>query len=282
MALSEMTRTSTITSPANGSPSPPVVAFTVDLEQDCPPFLCGFRGMEQGFPALADLLTRLQVPATFFTTGDAAARFPNAVRRLVHDGHELGCHGMTHRAFTSLDWRAARVEIERSAAVLRAFAPVTSFRAPYLQFPDEYLDLLEANDFELDSSQARYKLAYYRASRPTRLRRVPASVTSSVLRLPRPVRRTYLSALSSPLVLFVHPWEFVDLRRERLRLDCRFKTGDVALRCIEDVLVSFAKRGARFVRMRDLATSGERRTGSGERGTGNGERGTADSNRLLR
>jgi peptidoglycan/xylan/chitin deacetylase (PgdA/CDA1 family) len=228
------------------------VAFTVDLEQDCPPFLSGYRGMESGFPKLADLLARLRVPATFFTTGDVATRFPHAVQRLLADGHELACHGMTHTAFTSLDRAAACAEIEQSAGVLRAFAPVTSFRAPYLRFPEAYVDLLEANGFERDSSQAKYKLAYYRAARQTTLRRVPASVTSSVLRLPRPLRSAYLFALSTPVVLFVHPWEFVDLRRERLRLDCRFKTGDVALQCVEDVLVSYAKRGARFVRMREL------------------------------
>ena len=39
---------------------------------------------------------------------------------------------------------------------------------------------------------------------------------------------------------------FVDLRRERLRIDCRFKTGDVALDCIDDVLRSYSRRGARF------------------------------------
>jgi peptidoglycan-N-acetylglucosamine deacetylase len=79
-------------------------------------------------------------------------------------------------------------------------------------------------------------------------------VTSSVLRLPRVVRNTYLSALWSPIVLFVHPWEFVDLRRERLRLDCRFKTGDIALDCVRDVLRSYARRGARFVRMDALCS----------------------------
>jgi peptidoglycan/xylan/chitin deacetylase (PgdA/CDA1 family) len=231
------------------------VAFTVDLEQDCPPFLSGFRGMERGFPALMDLLSTLRVPATFFTTGDVARRFPHAVRRVVDDGHELACHGMTHAAFTSLDREAARIEIEESAAVLREFAPITSFRAPYLKFPDAYVDLLETNGFALDSSQAKYKLAYYRSRRETRMRRVPASVTSSVLRLPRAVRAAYLAALSSPIVLFVHPWEFVDLRRERLRLDCRFKTGDVALRCVKEVLESYTRSGARFVRMRELAES---------------------------
>lgn len=235
------------------SAASPTVAFTVDLEPDCPPYLSGYRGVEQGLPALLDLLHELGVPATFFTTGDVAARYPNSIARLVGEGHELACHGMTHTAFTKLDRDDAREEIVHSAEILRRFATVTSFRAPYLQFPDAYLELLEASDFALDSSQARYKLAYYRSRARTRLRRVPASVTSSVLRLPSAVRSAYLSALSSPVVLFVHPWEFVDLRNEKLRLDCRFKTGDVALACVRDVLASYERAGARFARMRELA-----------------------------
>src|SRR6185437_5399012 len=228
------------------------VSFTVDLEPDCPPFLSGFRGVEHGLPKLLDVLDELDLRATFFTTGNVAERYPDSVRRLVHNGHELACHGMTHRAFPSLDRATAAWEIERSAEILRAFAPVTSFRAPYLKFPPAYLQLLERSGFVLDSSHAIYKLAYYRDRAPTGLRRIPASVTSSVLRLPRVVRRTYLAALSSPLVLFVHPWEFVDLRRERLRLDCRFRTGDVALACVSDVLRKLKNRGERFVTMREL------------------------------
>jgi peptidoglycan/xylan/chitin deacetylase (PgdA/CDA1 family) len=231
----------------------PVVAFTVDLEPDCPPFLTGYRGIERGLPALLDLLAEVGVPATFFTTGDVAVRYPRAVERVVEAGHELGCHGMTHTAFTSMDVCAARQEIENSSEILRKFAPVRSFRAPYLRFPDEFIGLLKDADFDLDSSQARYKLAYYRRGPATEgIRRIPASVTSSVLRLPRPVRRAYLGALSNPIVLFVHPWEFVDLRREKLRLDCRFKTGDVALECVRDVLSSYAQRDARFARIREL------------------------------
>jgi peptidoglycan-N-acetylglucosamine deacetylase len=231
----------------------PLVAFTVDLEPDCPPYLRGFRGVEQGLPLLLDLLRDLCVPATFFTTGEVAKRYPDSIRRVVGEGHELGCHGMTHTAFTALERGAAREEIRQSADILRAFGSVTSFRAPYLQFPDTYVDLLEESKFLVDSSQAKYKAAYYRSTRSSRIRRIPASVTSSVLRLPRPIRRAYLSTLSNPIVLFVHPWEFVDWRREKLRLDCRFKTGDVALACARDVLTTYLKRETKFVRMRELA-----------------------------
>jgi peptidoglycan/xylan/chitin deacetylase (PgdA/CDA1 family) len=230
----------------------PVVSFTVDLEPDCPPFLRGFRGMEHGLPALLDLLGEAGVPATFFTTGDVARRYPRGIERLVSEGHELACHGMTHTAFTSLPPDEAECEIVESAAILRRFAPVTSFRAPYLRFPEAYVAMLERAGFEVDSSQAKYKAAYYKKRAQSTLRRVPASVTSSVLRLPSLIRWAYLAAVSSPVVLFVHPWEFVDLRKEKLRLDCRFKTGDVALECVKSVLGSYSEQGATFVRIRDL------------------------------
>ena len=229
-----------------------VVAFTVDVEPDCPPFLSGFRGIEHGMPALLDLASAKQIKGTFFTTGEVAARYPEIIRRIVGDGHELACHGMTHRAFTALDRNEARAEIENSVAILREFAGVTSFRAPYLKFPPAYLDLLETNGFTLDSSHAVYKTAYYRDRAATKLTRVPASVMSSVLRLPRMIRDLNFALVRDPLVLFVHPWEFVDLRHERLRLDCRFKTGDEALACVSDVLEKYSRAGARFVTMREL------------------------------
>jgi peptidoglycan/xylan/chitin deacetylase (PgdA/CDA1 family) len=174
------------------------------------------------------------------------------VRRVVEEGHELACHGMTHRPFPTLDLATARWEIEESARILRDFAPVASFRAPYLQLPREHLPILEETGFRLDSSQARYKLDHYRAATATTLRRVPASITSSALRLPPLVRDRWLDALRSPVVLFVHPWEFVDLTRERLRWDCRVRTGEPALASLRSAIAHLAARAARFVRMDEL------------------------------
>jgi peptidoglycan-N-acetylglucosamine deacetylase len=231
------------------------VCFTVDVEPDCPPYLNGYRGIEEGMPRLLAMLAQVRVPATFFTTGEVAQRYPGVVSAIVAHGHELACHGMTHRAFTGMTHDEARGEIEDSASILRRHAPVTSFRAPYLRFPGRYLALLEESGFEIDSSEARYKAGSGRGAGGSGIRRVPASVTSSVLRLPRLVRETYLRALASPVVLFVHPWEFVDLRRERLRIDCRFRTGDIALACVRDVVQSFAARGATFRMMRDLSAA---------------------------
>ena len=234
---------------------PFAASFTCDLEPDCPPYLKGFRGVEEGLPKLLALLETRGIRATFFTTGEVAQKYPEAVRAVLAGGHELACHGMSHTAFTTLSKDEARAEIAESASILREYAPVTSFRAPYLKFPDAYLGLLEEARFVVDSSQAKYKKAYYdsrRAGTQTSLRRIPASLTSSALRIPRLLREAYVRAVSEPVVLFVHPWEFVDLRREKLRFDCRFRTGDVAIGCVDDVLQGMQRRGARFITIEEL------------------------------
>lgn len=234
---------------ASSSVSALDVYITVDLEPDCPPYLWTWRGIEEGAPALIDLFTRENIRATYFTTGDTAQKYPDAVRSLLAAGHELACHGMTHRAFPDLSDETAAWEISRSAELLREFAPVTSFRAPYLRLPNRFLPLLEAAKFKLDSSQAKYKP---RPAGPSKLLRIPASMTSSVLRLPALIRDPILLRLSSPVVLFVHPWEFVDLTKERLRWDCRFRTGKPALDCLQSVIRLFKVRGATFRRMDEL------------------------------
>jgi len=223
------------------------------MEQDCPPYLTTYRGIDEGSPRLLDLLGREKISATFFSTGDVAERFPSTISRIVAQGHELGCHGHTHRRFDRMGLNEAREEITQASQALRRFYSVTSFRAPNLQFPGDYLPLLEQEGYKIDSSEGKHKLPYYvRRKVATSLKRIPVSTTSSVLRLPDPLRRAIFSRLKSPVVLFVHPWEFVDLTKTRLRRDCRFKTGETALQCLQETVAYFRGRGARFRKMEEL------------------------------
>jgi len=65
------------------------VYFTVDMEQDCPPYMSTFRGVEEGTQPLLDLLGEENVQGTFFTTGNVALRFPKTIEQIVAAGHEL-------------------------------------------------------------------------------------------------------------------------------------------------------------------------------------------------
>ncbi|HEY7292858.1 MAG TPA: polysaccharide deacetylase family protein [Vicinamibacterales bacterium] len=225
------------------------VHFTVDVEQDCPPYLTGWRGIEQGMPRLLTMLAEEGVRGTFFTTGEVARRFPAAVEAIVSAGHELGCHGDTHRDFSTLTLAEAEHEVRHASLSLRPFGSVTSFRAPYLRFPRDYMAVLAQFDYTLDSSEGRHKQLGASVHSDHGVLRVPASVTSSTLRWPAVVRDRLLARLSDPIVLFVHPWEFVDLRRERLRYDCRFRTGDEAIDAARSALQFLAARGATFAPM---------------------------------
>ena len=233
------------------------VCLTVDAEPDCPPYLWTWRGMEYGMPLLMELLAEEGVPATFFTTGDAAQRFPDAIRRIAAEGHELGNHGWSHRAFPDLSRDEGEREIRETSVVLRTRAPVTAFRAPYLRMPNEYLALLEADEYQVDCSAGRYKPNAWGREPVTTLSRLSASITPSFLRLPAWMRDPVLRRLSSPIVLFVHPWEFVDLRRAPIPWDCRVGTGERALASLREVVRLFKADGARFLRVSDAARLGD-------------------------
>jgi peptidoglycan/xylan/chitin deacetylase (PgdA/CDA1 family) len=227
--------------------------FTVDVEQDCPPFLNTWRGIEEGMPRLLAMLDEERVRATFFTTGGVARRYPSVVAEIVRRGHELGCHGDTHRSFADMNDEEAEGEIADASAARRELGPVTSFRAPYLQVPPRYVPLLARHRYRLDSSEGRHKTLRASIRVDCGVFRIPASVTSLTLRWPSLPRNLLFARLKRPVVLFVHPWEFVDLRRERLRFDCRVGTGARALECARSTLRFFKARGLEFGLMRDVA-----------------------------
>lgn len=142
------------------------VALTVDLEHDCPPYLSSYRGMEEGAPRLLELLAGMRVPATLFATGDVARRYPAVMRQIVASGHELGCHGNTHRRFGGMAEHEARAELVAASDILRSYGKVTSFRAPNLDLPEDFVPLLMQSGYTLDLSLAAYKVHKGHPSRP--------------------------------------------------------------------------------------------------------------------
>ncbi len=228
------------------------VAITFDVEHDCPPYLTTVRGMEEGLPKLLDLMGEKRVKATFFFTAEMAKRFPELVRRVIDEGHELGSHNYDHERLDKLSLEKGRRTIEKSLEVLRKFGDVVSFRAPNLQFPNYYYDILERNGILVDSSKATYKGYREGVNFFGNVLEVPTSTTSSVIRLPWRFQRIIHPRLKEPRVYFAHPWEFVPMQKEKIRWDCRFNTGDKAIELLGRLIDYYKSQGAEFMKMQEF------------------------------
>ncbi len=53
-------------------------------------------------PKLLDLLKQYNVHATFFVVGKNAARYPDLLKRMIDEGHEIGNHSYDHPQLTKL------------------------------------------------------------------------------------------------------------------------------------------------------------------------------------
>lgn len=229
------------------------ILITVDVERDCPPMLKSLRGMEHGLPGLLNLFRKKGVKATFFVTAELAEEFSDLIERIVDEGHEIGCHGYAHERFDRLGRSEVIKVVSKATEILRAFYDdIVSFRAPNLKFPVEYLSILEASGYLIDSSTAVYKPPFRGGNIIVGgILRVPVSVTSSFLGLPLRIVLPVISRIEEP-VLFVHPWEFVDMREEKVRIDCRLGTGKAALENLGNIIDFFNNNRYKFVTLRDM------------------------------
>ena len=78
------------------------------------------------------ILRRRQMHATFFMVGAAARKYPDMVRRVIDEGHEVGCHTDTHDTLDALTPATLRTNLERNIDALTAAgaSTVRGFRAP--------------------------------------------------------------------------------------------------------------------------------------------------------
>lgn len=64
-------------------------------------------------PAILDILKRKRVRATFYLVGMHCQRYPEVVRRITQEGHEIGNHSWSHRNMRKLDAGETLQEVQR-------------------------------------------------------------------------------------------------------------------------------------------------------------------------
>lgn len=80
-----------------------------------------------------DVLREQQVPATFFVCGENVEAYPDLLRHIVADGHEIGNHTYSHPFLYFKSRRRITEEIDRTQATIEkvvGFRP-SLFRPPY-------------------------------------------------------------------------------------------------------------------------------------------------------
>lgn len=107
--------------------------------------------------AILDLLNRYQLKATFFILGWTAERYPDLVRQIVDQGHEIGSHGHHHRIVSRLtpDEFARDLDASLTAIERAANRQVHAYRAPGFSItPNEVwaFEILVSRGIDLDSS----------------------------------------------------------------------------------------------------------------------------------
>lgn len=104
-----------------------------------------------------DMLGRYGVRATFFVVGWVAERFPEIVREIKDQGHEVGCHSYWHRLVYSLSPEEFSEDTKRAKHAVEAAGEVevVGYRAPTFSITRRSLwalDVLADNGFTFDSS----------------------------------------------------------------------------------------------------------------------------------
>lgn len=114
----------------------------------------GQYGHRQGVPRLRALLARHGIPASFFYPAVSALLYPEEVRAVADEGHEIGIHSWIHEANTGLPPGIERDLTFRAAEVLERLAgrrPV-GIRTASWDFSTDTLPIIRELGLLYDSS----------------------------------------------------------------------------------------------------------------------------------
>ena len=189
---------------------------------------------------LLDLFDRSQTSATFFVLGWVAERHPALVREIHDRGHEVACHGFSHKLVYQQTPAEFREETRKSRSILEDLTgqPVEGYRAASYSITPQSLwalDILCEEGFVYDSSIFPVRHDLYGmpgAERFPHMLRAPngaeiAEFPPSTARLfgqnlpaagggyfrlyPYPLSRWLIRRVNEtekqPTVFYLHPWE---------------------------------------------------------------------------
>lgn len=181
------------------------------------------------------LLDEFNTKATFFVLGWIADKFPELIKKIHSQGHEIASHGYNHKPIYLMNKQEFSQDLDKSINAIKKACSITpiGYRAPSFSITRKTLgalDILREKGFKYDSSMVPIKHPDYGIkgvpSKPFKIK--------GILEIPLPTTyglpvgggyfRTYPYFLTKHLlkknknsVFYIHPWEF-DSKMPRYKL----------------------------------------------------------------
>ena len=185
------------------------------------------------------------VKATFFFLGEYAEIYPEVVMQVHLEGHEIACHGHSHKRFTAMDDSERLDGIRLCKQILSDITDATpkGFRAPYNMIDKETYAIV-SEEFIYDASQiSGFSILYPDASMPevkvSSMFMIPAEdvVWLHYLHAPGPVYFYLLKHKCCDVSYIFHPHHISAQRR---------------LERLESLITGLKARNTRFIKHFDF------------------------------
>jgi len=126
----------------------------------------GFKVLKEGMPALLDIYNKYDIKSTFFFTGYIAKLFPDIVKMIIKDGHEVASHGKSHlkeNGFDVMPFERQKRHLIETKKLLEDISglEVITFRAPALRVNKHTAQALIETGYKIDSSVASQRFDFF-------------------------------------------------------------------------------------------------------------------------
>lgn len=217
---------------------------------------------------LIQLFNQKEIETTFFVVSEVAETSPELITKISKNGHEIASHTHTHRQLPRMNAEERLDELAKSRDILSGITnkEIRGFRAPAFNITDTHFNELEKTGYSYDSSivPSRNIPGWYGGDHkilapkstdnffdgsPSSLLELPVGVMP-YLRLPLTgawIRffgvwytlygMELLNRRGIAPVLYVHPWELVEIPKLRgIPKRVYWRTGDWMRRALEKIL----------------------------------------------
>jgi peptidoglycan-N-acetylglucosamine deacetylase len=126
----------------------------------------GKRVLYEGMPILLDTYAKYGIRSTFFFTGYIARLYPQIVKMILSDGHEVASHGKSHiveNGFDVMPFEKQKRHLQYTKDLLEDISgqEVISFRAPALRVNGFTAKALIETGHKIDSSVASQRFDFF-------------------------------------------------------------------------------------------------------------------------